>query len=131
MLVMLCSTRETNENAHRCISLPKEGHTKVVLLLLENGANIKQHDDTARNRLDSVIDNRQKDVARALIEHSNIHLVAPGMKVSQGTRAESLTTPMLKLIHEMPDIAEQVFTDCTPMLKLINEMPDINRTCVH
>ncbi|XP_068697924.1 transient receptor potential cation channel subfamily A member 1 homolog [Montipora foliosa] len=83
----------------------KEGHSEVVSLLLSKGADITLTDHTGRNCLDLAIDHGRKESAIAIIHDENWMKVMRNKSWDQNR----VTTPMRKLITQLPEVAEMVF----------------------
>ncbi|XP_071500366.1 uncharacterized protein [Diadema antillarum] len=96
----------------------QNGQTNMVkLLVYDNKANILLRDKHGLNCLDHAIDHGHEDVAKLLVCHRKWLKVMSVWSSDQETGKR--TTPMRKLIKNMPEIAELVMDRC------IEQNPDV------
>ncbi|XP_071487223.1 transient receptor potential cation channel subfamily A member 1 homolog [Diadema antillarum] len=89
----------------------QNGQTDMVkLLVYYKHANILLRDDHGLNCLDHAIDNGHEDVAELLVSHKKWLWVMSVWSLDEETGKR--TTPMRKLIKNMPEVAEQVMDRC-------------------
>ncbi|KAG8199670.1 hypothetical protein JTE90_022120 [Oedothorax gibbosus] len=104
----------------------REGHRGVVSLLLKYNANISQCDKKGNNCLDVAIEKGHEDVAIEILSHSKWEDVL--RNESDQNDFSTHETPLRKLIHHMPDVAEQVLNRCLVENDLPNDHSDFEVT---
>ncbi|XP_063963704.1 transient receptor potential cation channel subfamily A member 1 homolog [Lytechinus pictus] len=89
----------------------KNGHIDMVkLLVYEAEADIVLRDKDGLNCLDYAIDNGHKNIANLILSHDKWREVMSVSSLDDDTYEK--TTPMRKLIKNMPDVAERVMDKC-------------------
>ncbi|GIZ02884.1 transient receptor potential cation channel subfamily A member 1 homolog [Caerostris extrusa] len=96
----------------------RDGHRGVVKLLLKYGANIAQCDKNGKNCLDLAID---KEVALEIL--SDLRWEAVLRNETSQNKFGIHETPLRRLIHHMPDVAEHVLDQCI----VTNHYPEDHR----
>ncbi|KAL5265822.1 hypothetical protein ACHWQZ_G006498 [Mnemiopsis leidyi] len=103
----------------------KNGHVDATLFLLNNDANIGLVDVNDMNALELAVLGNKRDVAEAIINHTD-EWGRPTWPKALTNAQTNGDTPMKKLIRLMPDIAELVMNKCTDMSNNPSEMTNDN-----
>ncbi|GIY72668.1 transient receptor potential cation channel subfamily A member 1 homolog [Caerostris darwini] len=99
----------------------RDGHRGVVKLLLKYGANIAQCDKNGKNCLDLAIDKGHEEVALEIL--SDLRWEAVLRNETSQNKFGIHETPLRRLIHHMPDVAEHVLDQCI----VTNQYPEDHR----
>ncbi|KAL5457262.1 hypothetical protein EMCRGX_G034509 [Ephydatia muelleri] len=99
----VCTTDKPNKVTPLHLAC-REGNVQVVEVLMQNGASVATLDQDGLNCLEVAIENGQTDVAMTIIKSD---------QWDQALRnCRDYSTPLKKLIHKMPDVAEEALNKC-------------------